>query len=147
MNDFEIIKQLGKGAFSVVLLVRRKEDNNIYAIKRVTISNMNEKEKLNALNEVRLLASISHQNIIGYKESFFEDSTQTLNIVLEYADDGDLRTKIQLHQKSKKYFKENEIWSIFIQLMQGLRVLHNHHVMHRDLKTANIFLNKKIKMR
>lgn len=142
MNDFEIIKQLGKGAFSVVLLVRRKEDNNIYAIKRVTISNMNEKEKLNALNEVRLLASISHQNIIGYKESFFEDSTQTLNIVLEYADDGDLRTKIQLHQKSKKYFKENEIWSIFIQLMQGLRVLHNHHVMHRDLKTANIFLNK-----
>lgn len=142
MNDFEIIKQLGKGAFSVVLLVRRKEDNNIYAIKRVTISNMNEKEKLNALNEVRLLASISHQNIIGYKESFFEDSTQTLNIVLEYADDGDLRTKIQFHQKTKKYFKESEIWSIFIQLIQGLRVLHNHHIMHRDLKTANIFLNK-----
>ena len=143
MDEFEVVRQLGKGAFSIVLLVKRKEDGNIYAIKRVQIANMNQKEKLNSLNEVRLLASISHQNIIGYKDSFFEDESQTLNIVLEYADDGDLRAKIQSHQKSQRYFKETEIWSIFIQLLQGLRVLHSNHIMHRDLKTANIFLTKK----
>ena len=142
MDEFEVVRQLGKGAFSIVLLVKRKEDGNIYAIKRVQIANMNQKEKLNSLNEVRLLASISHQNIIGYKDSFFEDESQTLNIVLEYADDGDLRAKIQSHQKSQRYFKETEIWSIFIQLLQGLRVLHSNHIMHRDLKTANIFLTK-----
>ena len=142
MDEFEVVRQLGKGAFSIVLLVKRKEDGNIYAIKRVQIANMNQKEKLNSLNEVRLLASISHQNIIGYKDSFFEDESQTLNIVLEYADDGDLHAKIQSHQKSQRYFKETERWSIFIQLLQGLRVLHSNHIMHRDLKTANIFLTK-----
>lgn len=142
MNDFEIIKELGKGAFGTVLLVKRKEDNNIYAIKRVQISGLNQKEKQNALNEIRILASISHQNIIGYKESFFDEKAETLNLVLEYADDGDLSTKIQNNKKKNEYFKENEIWSIFIQMIQGLKVLHDHQIMHRDLKSANIFLTK-----
>ena len=102
INDFEIIKQLGKGVFGIVLLARRREDNKIYAIKRVQISNLNQKEKQNALNEVRILASISHQNIIGYKESFYDDNTQTLNLVLEFADDGDLATKIQNYKKSNR---------------------------------------------
>ena len=142
MNDFEIIKELGKGVFGTVLLVKRKEDNNIYAIKRVQISGLNQKEKQNALNEIRILASISHQNIIGYKESFFDEKAQTLNLVLEFADDGDLSTKIQNNKKMHEYFTENEIWSIFIQMIQGLNVLHEHQIMHRDLKSANIFLTK-----
>ena len=142
INDFEIIKQLGKGVFGIVLLARRREDNKIYAIKRVQISNLNQKEKQNALNEVRILASISHQNIIGYKESFYDDNTQTLNLVLEFADDGDLATKIQNYKKSNQIFKENEIWSLFIQMIKGLKVLHEHQIMHRDLKSANIFLTK-----
>ena len=140
MEGFEIIKQLGKGSFSLVLVVKRKEDNKIYAIKRVHISNMSDKEKSNALNEVRLLSLINHQNIIGYKESFYDEQSQTLNIVLEYADGGDLRSKIQERLKTKRYFKENEIWGMFIQLITGLRYLHAHNIIHRDLKTANIFI-------
>ena len=142
MDGFEILKHLGKGSFSLVLVAKRKEDNKIYAIKRVQISNMSKKEKLNALNEVRLLSSINHQNIIGYKESFYDEPTETLNMVLEYAEGGDLRSKIQSRLKSKRYFKETEIWAIFIQLITGLRYLHGHNIVHRDLKTANIFLTK-----
>jgi NIMA (never in mitosis gene a)-related kinase 1/4/5 len=48
------------------------------------------KEKENALNEVRILASINHPNIAGYKEAFFEESSQCLCIVMEYCDNGDL---------------------------------------------------------
>ena len=51
---------------------------------------LNEKEKENALNEVRILASVEHENIIGYKEAFFEESSSTLCIVMEFADSGDL---------------------------------------------------------
>ena len=51
---------------------------------------LTEKERQNALNEVRILASIQHPNIISYKESFMEDRTSTLCIVMEYADNGDL---------------------------------------------------------
>lgn len=48
----------------------------------------------NALNEIRILASISHPNIIGYKEAFFEESTHTLCIIMEYADGGDMLKNI-----------------------------------------------------
>ncbi len=57
---------------------------------QVKLGKLNEKEKENALNEVRILASIDHPNIVAYKEAFFEESTQTLCIVMEYADGGDL---------------------------------------------------------
>lgn len=55
---------------------------------------LSEKEKENALNEVRILASIQHPNIVAYKEAFFEESTQILCIVMEFADGGDIQSKI-----------------------------------------------------
>jgi NIMA (never in mitosis gene a)-related kinase 1/4/5 len=142
MNDFEVIKELGKGAFGAVCKVRRKIDNNIYAMKRVKISQLNAKERENALNEVRILASLTHQNIIGYKEAFFDDSSNSLCIVMEFADDGDLDSKIQGHMKSKTNCSENDIWSYLIQITSGLKALHDNKIMHRDLKCANIFLLK-----
>ena len=142
INDFEIIKQIGSGAFSTVSLVRRKQDNKIYALKRVELSKMMANEKDNSLNEIRLLASVSHKNIIAYKESFYEESTNTLNLVLEYADGGDLQSKISAHKNIKKYFNEKTIWSIFIQMVYGVKELHDRNIIHRDLKSANIFLMK-----
>jgi len=142
LKDFELIKELGKGAFGTVVLVKRREDGNIYAIKRVKISQLNKKEQENSLNEVRILASISHPNIIGYKEAFFDDDSKTLNMVMEYADDGDLENKIQKHIKNKTNVSENELWSYLIQMIQGLKSLHDNKIMHRDLKSANVFILK-----
>lgn len=71
------------------------------------------KEKENALNEVRILASISHPNIASYKEAFFEESTSSLCIVMEYCDNGDLQTKITNAKKTSKFTKEDDVWSIF----------------------------------
>ena len=142
INDFEIIKQIGSGAFSTVSLVKRKQDNAIYALKRVELSKMQPNEKDNSLNEIRLLASVNHKNIIAYKESFYEESTNTLNIILEYADGGDLQSKISAHKNINKYFNEKTIWSIFIQMVYGIKELHDKNIIHRDLKSANIFLMK-----
>ena len=102
MNDFKIEKILGKGSFSTVYLVRRKEDNKIYALKSVILEKLNKKEQQNSVNEVRILASVNHPNVIGYKEAFWDDSQNTLNIVMEFADDGDLQTKIS----KIKYLKQ-----------------------------------------
>ena len=143
LNDFEIIRELGKGVFGVVYLATRKEDNNIYAIKQVKFTDLKQKEISNSLNEIRILASISHQNIIGYKESFYDLPANTLNLVLEYADDGDLQSQITNHKQNKTFFPECTIWSFFIQMISGLDILHKHNIMHRDLKSANIFLTKK----
>jgi|TARA_B110001450_G_C17617887_1_gene479989 NIMA (never in mitosis gene a)-related kinase len=64
LSDFQIIKKLGDGAYSSVYKVRRAEDNDVYALKKVKMLNLSDKEKENALNEVRILASIEHQNVI-----------------------------------------------------------------------------------
>jgi len=142
LKDFEIGKELGKGAFGSVCFVKRKEDGQRYAMKRVKISQLNTKERENALNEVRILASLNHPNIVGYKEAFFDETSQTLNIVMEFADDGDIESKIQSNIKTKGNFNENDLWKWLIQIIQGLKYLHDNKIMHRDLKCANIFLLK-----
>ena len=142
MNDFKIEKILGKGSFSTVYLVRRKEDQKIYALKSVILEKLNKKEQQNSVNEVRILASVNHPNVIGYKEAFWDDSQNTLNIVMEFADDGDLQTKISKMRKEGGMFQENLIWSYSIQMIEGLKALHDKKIMHRDLKSANIFLVK-----
>ena len=109
LNDFIIGELIGKGTFSSVCLVKRKIDNQTYAMKRVKIVQLQEKEKQNALNEIRILASLNHKNIIGYKEAFFDEQSQTLNIIMEYANDGDLSTKIKYNLKNGLIFRENII--------------------------------------
>jgi NIMA (never in mitosis gene a)-related kinase len=140
MNDFQILQKLGEGAYSTVYKVKRLVDNNIYALKKVKLLNLSDKEKSNALNEVRILASVKSKYVISYKEAFFDEKDSTLGIVMEYADKGDLYQKIIEHKKTAKFFEESEIWRIFIQLVKGLKALHDLKILHRDLKSANVFL-------
>ena len=142
LGDFEIGKTLGKGAFGMVCLVKRKIDGEAYAMKRVKIAQLSAKEKENALNEIRILASLSHPNIIGYKEAFFDEDSKTLNIVMEFADDGDISKKIKYNLKNGLLFRENIIWNYLIQILEGLNYLHEKKIIHRDLKSANIFITK-----
>ena len=73
---------------------------------------MKEKEKENALNEVRILASLSDAYIVGYKEAFIED--YVLYVIMEYASGGDLQKKINEHIKLRTTFSENEIWKALL---------------------------------
>ena len=93
-------------------------------MKKVKLHKLSSKEKENALNEVRILASISHTNVIGYKEAFFEDSTNCLCIVMEYADGGDMLGLINTKKRNRQQFTEKEIWSYFIQMVRGTKALH-----------------------
>ena len=140
MERFKIIGKIGEGAYSTVLTVKRLEDDKIYALKKVKIKKLSPKEKNNALNEVRILASVNSPYIISYKESFIDETDQTLCIVMEYADDGDLFEKIKFYKKNKTIFMEEDIWRIFIQITKGLHDLHEYNILHRDLKSANVFL-------
>ena len=60
IQDFIVLQKIGKGSYSKVYKVRRKNDNTEYALKKVSMNNLKEKEKENALNEIRILASINH---------------------------------------------------------------------------------------
>lgn len=67
MKDFEVVDKLGEGAFGIVQKVVRLSDNKQYALKKVKYMDLKEKDKKNALNEIRILASIDHPNVIKYK--------------------------------------------------------------------------------
>ena len=112
MENFEILEKLGKGAFSVVYKVRRNIDNQIYALKKVQITNLSEKQKTNSLNEIRVLASIKSKYIVNYKEAFLDTKDSTLCLVMEYADRGDLSKRIEEEKKRNRYFNERDIWSL-----------------------------------
>ena len=140
MEDFQIISKLGEGAYSTVYKVMRIVDKKIYALKKVKLLNLSDKEKENALNEVRILASVKSNYVVSYKEAFFDEKDRTLCIVMEFADNGDLYQKITEHKKRSIFFEESTIWRIFIQLVKGLKSLHDLNILHRDLKSANIFL-------
>lgn len=114
----------------------------MYAIKKVKMTAMTPKEKENSVNEVRLLASIDHLNVIKYYESFFEEESGCLYIVMEHADGGDLYKKITNHGKKSTFIKEGEIWRFFIQIVRGLKSMHDLSIFHRDLKSANVFMTK-----
>jgi NIMA (never in mitosis gene a)-related kinase 1/4/5 len=75
---------------------------------------LTEKEKENALNEVRILASVDHPNVIGFKEAFIDEPSSCLCLIMEYADNGDLFQKICVSQKRETYIKEKKLWYIFI---------------------------------
>ena len=140
MNGFEKLSKLGEGAYSTVLKVRRYADGNIYALKKVKLSKLSEKEKSNALNEVRILASVKSNFVISYKEAFFDERESCLGIVMEYADKGDLYQKITENKKTALLFEEIDIWRILIQCIKGLKSLHDLKILHRDMKSANVFL-------
>jgi len=141
LDDFEQLHLLGEGAYSAVYKVKRLADNEIYALKKVKLPSLSDKEKQNALNEVRLLASVQDNNIIAYKEAFFDDKTRCLCIVTECADSGDLMAQINRCQKERAYIQEADVWKWLAGMAHGLKALHDMRILHRDLKGANVFLH------
>jgi len=78
LQEFEIVEKIGQGAYSTVYKVKRIADKNEYALKKVPLAKLSDKEKANALNEVRILASIHNPFIISYKQAFVDMSSDCL---------------------------------------------------------------------
>ncbi|XP_035231974.1 serine/threonine-protein kinase Nek8-like isoform X3 [Stegodyphus dumicola] len=94
-------------------------------------------ERQLAINEVSVLSLLNHENIVSYYDSFEEDGI--LMIEMEYADGGNLA---QYLSQMKTPLDEKEILLLFKQIVSAIKHMHDHNILHRDLKTANIFLTK-----
>ena len=140
LRDFEVLSKLGTGSYSSVYKVRRKADGRLYALKQVNLGSLSPREKANAVNEVRILASVKSQQVVAYYEAFVDHASGSLCIVMEYADGGDLLARVHQCKKLELRLTEKEIWNIFADMVQGLAALHDLHILHRDIKSANVFL-------
>ncbi|XP_032998645.1 serine/threonine-protein kinase Nek3 isoform X1 [Lacerta agilis] len=143
MEKYSVLAILGEGSFGRVLLVCHKNKNQKYAMKEIRLpKSVLGTEK--SWNESILLAKMKHPNIVAYLESFEADGH--LYIVMEYCDDGDLMQKIKL--RKGKLFPEDTILNWFAQMCLGVKYIHDKRVLHRDIKSKNIFLtqNGKVKL-
>ncbi|CAD8061824.1 unnamed protein product [Paramecium primaurelia] len=138
LNEFEILNKLGEGSFGQVYKVRRKADKQTYVMKQINISKMNARMKNEALNEASILAKLDSSYIVKYYESFIDK--QLLCIVMEFCEGGDLHKLLKMQMG--RPLPENQVWRFFIQITLGLAFLHKNKVLHRDIKSMNIFLSK-----
>ncbi|NWY01836.1 NEK3 kinase, partial [Nothoprocta ornata] len=142
MEQYKVLGVLGEGSFGRALLVHHESSNQKYAMKeiRLPVSSSNVE---NSRKEAVLLAKMKHPNIVAFKESFEADGH--LYIVMEYCDDGDLMQKIK-HQRGK-LFSEDTILHWFVQMCLGVKHIHDKRVLHRDIKSKNVFLTQSGKVK
>lgn len=143
-RNFTVLRTIGKGTHGTVVLARRQHDGAVVGLKQIEISTIPDLGRKQAENEVLLLKSLYHVNIVRFYDSFMEDNV--LNIVMEYADGGNLRQLIkeQIRKNNSEKFPEHQVMSWFAQLVLAVAYMHGKNVLHRDLKSQNVFLTRNL---
>ena len=141
--NYKVIQSLGEGSFGKAFLCQKESDNSFCVIKQIIVQDMNQKEKDDVLNEANILSKLDHQNIIKFYDLFESKKPKhSINIVTEYADGGDLSEKIKERKNKNNNFSESEILDYFTQICLAIKHIHEKKIIHRDLKSGNIFLMK-----
>uniref|UniRef100_H3GGZ3 non-specific serine/threonine protein kinase n=1 Tax=Phytophthora ramorum TaxID=164328 RepID=H3GGZ3_PHYRM len=155
MHRFEELKCIGRGSYGSAHLVRERACvQNRSVVKKIPMELLSAKEKDQSFREVDLLAKLKHPNVVEYKENFVVDNV--LHIVMAYCDGGDLADKVKEQQKLREelvgpesdpadprgYFSISQVLDWFVQMAMAIKYLHGQRVLHRDLKTSNVFLTR-----
>ncbi|XP_074259850.1 serine/threonine-protein kinase Nek4 isoform X3 [Saimiri boliviensis] len=133
------LRVVGKGSYGEVTLVKHRRDGKQYVIKKLNLRNASSRERQAAEQEAQLLSQLKHPNIVTYKESW-EGGDGLLYIVMGFCEGGDLYRKLK--EQKGQLLPENQVVEWFVQIAMALQYLHEKHILHRDLKTQNVFLTR-----
>ncbi|XP_023395811.1 serine/threonine-protein kinase Nek11 isoform X2 [Loxodonta africana] len=142
---YELLQKLGSGSFGTVYLVsdkKAKEGEELKVLKEISVGDLNPNETVQANLEAQLLSRLHHPAIVKFHASFVEQDN--FCIITEYCEGRDLDCKIQEYKEAGKTFPENQIIEWFIQLLLGVDYMHERRILHRDLKSKNIFLKNNL---
>ena len=146
IKDYKIKDRIGVGSYGIVYKVTKKNnEKQIYVLKQIPFNlkaDINNETLIEAKNEALILSKLKHKYIVKYYDSFQDNNN--LNIVMEYCEYGDLDSYIKNLKKNNKHLSENQIWKFFIEICTGLSYMHNKKILHRDMKSSNIFLTKNL---
>lgn len=144
-SDYQQIRDLGRGTFGDVFLVKKLKTNENLVMKVVDVRFLDQKQKDKAMNEVALMKKFRHPYIVEYKESFLDDNK--LCIIMAFCDGGDLHATIEENKQQNTYIPEQKILKWLVQILLGLRAIHNSKCLHRDIKPQNLLLDKDGRLR
>ncbi|KAK6972783.1 serine/threonine-protein kinase Nek6 [Biomphalaria glabrata] len=144
MEKYEIVKRIGLGAHGAVYLVKNKVSQKLFAMKKIEIDERKKSRTKEAvLKEASILSQLRHPHIILFHQSFIDPSEDYVCMILDYCDGGNLSERIQDAAQKLLKFSEKQIMQWFIQIVMAVQYIHSKHILHRDLKTENVFLNKR----
>jgi polo-like kinase 1 len=133
---------LGKGGFAKCYEFTCSENKKIFAAKVVAKSGLvKSRAKQKLISEIKIHKSLHHPQIVAF-EHYFED-TENVYILLEMCHNQTLNELL----KRRKRLTEIEVQCYIVQLIKALKYLHNHRVIHRDLKLGNLFLTDKMELK
>ena len=141
MQNYSLEKVVGEGSFGKALLCRRRADSKRCIIKQIALAKLNKKDIKATEQESALLSKLQHPNIVSFWESFHSRNSRgspILCIVMEYADGGDLALLIK--NRRGRYMSESQVLQIFVQISLAMKHVHDRKILHRDLKSQNIFM-------
>uniref|UniRef100_UPI00358F99BD serine/threonine-protein kinase Nek9 isoform X1 n=2 Tax=Myxine glutinosa TaxID=7769 RepID=UPI00358F99BD len=136
-QNYVPVRVLGRGAFGQAMLYRRQGDNSLVVWKDIDLSHLSNKDRTD-VQEIDIHAMLHHPNIISYYNHFLNGNHMLIE--LEYCNGGTLHDKIaSMH---KQHFEEEKVIWYFYQLASAVKYIHSFDIIHRDIKTLNIFLTK-----
>ncbi|KAG5499420.1 hypothetical protein JKF63_07983 [Porcisia hertigi] len=143
MRDYKVFEHLGSGATSDVYRVVNKTNNRTYVLKKMSLANMSDEEQLRAKQEIVVMDNVDHPNIVKFRESFIDRVENSVDIVMEYCEFGTLEDLIERQRYEGRPFPTDVLLEWMAELLCGLAHIHSTRILHRDIKTSNIFVTSK----
>lgn len=136
VDSYEQLNLIGEGTYGIVYRAKNVKTGEIVALKKIRMEREKSGLPICSVREIRLLQDLRHKNIVELIEVVVGEELESMYLVMQYCEQ-DLASLVD---NMKQPFNEPQVKCIMLQLLQGLNYLHEHYIVHRDLKVANLLM-------